>query len=44
MKPVVTGKEMKKIDYINEEVAKRNISLFIKDIDSKNKKLKIAYK
>ena len=38
------NKEMKKIDYINQEVAKRNIALFIKDIDSKNKKLKIAYK
>ncbi|WP_373599393.1 helicase C-terminal domain-containing protein [Paraclostridium bifermentans] len=36
--------EMSRKDYINEEVAKRNIALYIKDIDTKNKKLKIAYK
>ena len=36
--------EMNRIDYINEEVSKRNIALYIKDIDIKNKKLKISYK
>lgn len=36
--------EMSRKDYINEEVAKRNIALYVKDIDIKNKKLKIAYK
>lgn len=38
------NKEMNRIDYVNEEIAKRNISLFIKDVDIKNKKIKITYK
>ncbi|MEG2786216.1 MAG: helicase C-terminal domain-containing protein [Romboutsia sp.] len=38
------NKEIEKINYINEEVAKRNISLFIKEIDIQNKKIKISYK
>lgn len=41
---IKNGKEIRKIDFINREVAKRNISLFIRDIDSKNKKIKISYK
>ncbi|WP_055333850.1 hypothetical protein [Paraclostridium sordellii] len=41
---IKNGKEIRKIDFINQEVAKRNISLFIRDIDSKNKKIKISYK
>ncbi len=45
-KDIITrkGREIKKIDYINEEISNRNINMFIKDIDSKNRKLKIAYK
>lgn len=41
---IKNGKEIRKIDFINQEIAKRNISLFIRDIDSKNKKIKISYK
>lgn len=41
---IKNGKEIRKIDFINQEVAKRNISLFIRYIDSKNKKIKISYK
>lgn len=45
MKIIYKGnQEIDRIDYVNEEIAKRNISLFIKDIDIQNKKLKIAYK